>query len=144
MENLIDTIMSYEVGFYVLVALDLVYLLLKGGRVLFTSLASKTKTTKDDEIVAKIYEVLDKYKDMFTKASSRKEQKQERSQELKDGIWTAITYCFITILGFLCGVFRTKEKEQERINEKRTQLHKKIRKLSSNVDSSRTSRWLRD
>ena len=53
MENLIDTIMSYEVGFYVLVVLDLVYLLLKGGRVLFTSLASKTKTTKDDEIVAK-------------------------------------------------------------------------------------------
>ena len=80
MENLIDTIMSYEVGFYVLVALDVVYLLLKGGRVLFTSLASKTKTTKDDEIVAKIYEVLDKYKDMFTKASSQIEKNKNKKE----------------------------------------------------------------
>ena len=80
MENLIDTIMSYEVGFYVLVTLDLVYLLLKGGRVLFTSLASKTKTTKDDEIVAKIYEVLDKYKDMFTKASSQIEKNKNKKE----------------------------------------------------------------
>ena len=75
--------MSYEVGFYVLVALDLVYLLLKGGRVLFTSLASKTKTTKDDEIVEKIYEVLDKYKDMFTKASSQIE-KNKNKKEVKN------------------------------------------------------------
>lgn len=72
--------MSYEVGFYVLVALDLVYLLLKGGRVLFTSLASKTKTTKDDEIVAKIYEVLDKYKAVFAKASSQIETNKNKKE----------------------------------------------------------------
>lgn len=80
MENLIDTIMSYEVGFYVLVFLDLIYLLLKGGRALFTFLVSKTKTKKDDEIVAKIYEVLDKYKKMFAKASSQVDKNKKKKE----------------------------------------------------------------
>lgn len=80
MENLIDTIMSYEVGFYVLVFLDLIYLLLKGGRTLFTFLVSKTKTKKDDEIVAKIYEVLDKYKAVFAKASSQVDKNKKKKE----------------------------------------------------------------
>lgn len=81
MENIIDAIMNYEVGFYILVGIDLIYILLKEGRALFTYLASKTKTAKDDEIVAKIYEVLDKYKNTFAKASAEiKKNKEKKSK----------------------------------------------------------------
>lgn len=81
MENIIDKIMSFEFGFYLLVAIDLIYIILREGRALFTHLASKTKTTKDDEIVAKIYEVLDKYKNTFAKASAEiKKNKEKKSK----------------------------------------------------------------
>ena len=75
--------MSYEAGFYILLALNLIYIMLKEGRALFTHLASKTKTTKDDEIVAKIYEVLDKYKLTLDKASNEVEKNKDKKKKSK-------------------------------------------------------------
>lgn len=60
------------------------------------------------------------------------------------GIWTFITYGFICVLSFLCGVFRTKDKEKEKAYEKKRDVVKKVRQLSTNIDSKRTSRWVRD
>lgn len=80
MENIIDKIMSFEFGFYLLVGLDLLYIVLREGRILFTHLASKTKTTKDDEIVAKIYEVLDKYKVTIKKASDEVQKNKNKKK----------------------------------------------------------------
>lgn len=83
MENLINTIMSYEAGFYILLTLNLIYILLKEGRALFAHLTSKTKTTKDDEIVAKIYEVLDKYKLTLDKVSTEVEKNKDKKKTSK-------------------------------------------------------------
>lgn len=80
MENIIDKIMSFEFGFYLLVGVDLLYIILREGRILFTHLASKTKTTKDDEIVAKIYEVLDKYKVTIKKASDEVQKNKNKKK----------------------------------------------------------------
>lgn len=80
MENIIDKIMSFEFGFYLLVGIDLLYIILREGRILFTHLASKTKTTKDDEIVAKIYEVLDKYKVTIKKASDEVQKNKNKKK----------------------------------------------------------------
>ena len=81
MENIIDKIMSFEFGFYLLVGIDLLYIILREGRILFTHLASKTKTTKDDEIVAKIYEVLDKYKVTIKKASDEIQKNKKKKED---------------------------------------------------------------
>lgn len=81
MENIIDKIMSFEFGFYLLVGIDLLYIILREGRLLFTHLASKTKTTKDDEIVAKIYEVLDKYKVTIKKASDEIQKNKKKKED---------------------------------------------------------------
>lgn len=81
MENIIDKIMSFEFGFYLLVGIDLLYIVLREGRILFTHLASKTKTTKDDEIVAKIYEVLDKYKVTIKKASDEVQKNKKKKED---------------------------------------------------------------
>ena len=80
MENIIDKIMSFEFGFYLLVGIDLLYIILREGRILFTHLASKTKTTKDDEIVAKIYEVLEKYKVTIKKASDEVQKNKNKKK----------------------------------------------------------------
>lgn len=81
MENIIDKIMSFEFGFYLLVGIDLLYIILREGRILFTHIASKTKTTKDDEIVAKIYEVLDKYKVTIKKASDEVQKNKKKKED---------------------------------------------------------------
>ena len=81
MENIIDKIMSFEFGFYLLVGIDLLYIILREGHILFTHIASKTKTTKDDEIVAKIYEVLDKYKVTIKKASDEVQKNKKKKED---------------------------------------------------------------
>lgn len=83
MENIIDTIMTYEFGFYTLIVLNCVYLFLKTGRALLLSITSKTKTTKDDEIVAKLYDVLDKYRNTLDKASDTIEKKKKEKKTAK-------------------------------------------------------------
>lgn len=81
MENIIDTIMTYEFGFYALIVLNCVYLFLKTGRALLLFITSKTKTTKDDEIVNKIYEILDKYRLTLDRASDRVEKNKDKKKK---------------------------------------------------------------
>lgn len=83
MENIIDTIMTYEAGFYILIVINIIYLVIKFGRALFTYIASKTPTKKDDEIVAKIYEVLDKYRNTLDKASDKIEKNRKEKKKTK-------------------------------------------------------------
>lgn len=60
------------------------------------------------------------------------------------GIWAFISYCFICVLSFFCGSLSTKNKEREKSDERKKDVVKKVRKLSTNIDTKRTSRWVRD
>lgn len=63
---------------------------------------------------------------------------------MQEGIWSLITCGFICVLSFFCGSLRTKNKEREKSEEKKKDVVKKVRQLSTNIDTKRTSRWVRD